>query len=703
MMLRAAIVLLCLCIGSAAHAGKRVALVIGNAAYRHAGELANTRNDAGDMAAALRTHGFEVLDGIDLDKAALERKIRDFAAALVGADVGVFFYAGHGLQISGTNYLVPIDAQLRNASALDFEMVRLDLVQRTMEREAATNILFLDACRDNPLAPNLARAMGTRSVDIGRGLAPAESGVGTLISFSTQPGNVALDGTDRNSPFAGALIKHLRSSKDDLSAILIAVRNDVMRETQRRQVPWEHSALTGRFYFIPSAPAIAVTPPAAVEPPPPPVAALTPPNTVTRTPSIITGAGAMFPYPIYALWSEAYKKESGVGLNYQSVGSRAGIRQILARTVAFAASDLPLQSADLERDGLLQFPAVMGGAVPIVNIEGVKAGDIALDGAILAKIFLGEIKSWNDPAIQRLNPYVRLPAQPIVAVHRSDASATTYVLTHYLSKVSTDWRTKVGADTTVEWRGGIGAKGNDGVANAVAQTRGAIGYAEYAYARHGKLVFVRMVNREGRAVAPTPASLMAAAANANWEATPGFGVILTDMPGAESWPFANASFIVMPKRPEDAAATRETLKFFTGHPGKIDGVFQVAGMAPGIFSAFQQVGRPVPPVADIAGNAASLAFWRDNRSKGYKGSGAAIPPQKIGIYTMELGLGMLEGRGVKVTDVPFAPPAIDDGNLVNWVKPEWTTSTNALADGPPNAVPIKELLDTYLTKPAPSS
>ena len=568
-MLRAAIVLLCLCIGSAAHAGKRVALVIGNSAYQHAGELANTRNDAVDMAAALRTHGFQVLDGIDLDKAALERRIRDFAAALVGADVGVFFYAGHGLQISGTNYLVPIDAQLRTASALDFEMVRLDLVQRTMEREAPTNILFLDACRDNPLAPNLARAMGTRSADIGRGLAPAESGVGTLISFSTQPGNVALDGTARNSPFAGALIRHLRSSSDDLSAILIAVRNDVMRETQRRQVPWEHSSLTGRFYFIPSPPAVAVTPPAAVEPPSPPVAALPSPpvaalpspNAVVRAPTIITGAGATFPYPIYALWSEAYKKETGIGLNYQSVGSLAGIRQILARQVVFAASDLPLQSAVLERDGLVQFPAVMGGAIPIVNIEGVKAGDLALDGAVLAKIFLGEIKSWNDPAIQRLNPYVRLPAQPIVAVHRSDASATTYVLTHYLSKVSTDWRTKVGADTAVEWRGGIAAKGNDGVANAVARTRGAIGYAEYAYAKHDKLVFVRLVNRDGRAVAPTTASLMAAAANANWEATPGFGLILTDMPGAESWPLTSASFIVMPKQPEDAAATREALKF----------------------------------------------------------------------------------------------------------------------------------------------
>jgi len=294
-MLRAAIVLLCLCIGSAAHAGKRVALVIGNSAYQHAGELANTRNDAVDMAAALRTHGFQVLDGIDLDKAALERRIRDFAAALVGADVGVFFYAEHGLQISGTNYLVPIDAQLRTASALDFEMVRLDLVQRTMEREAPTNILFLDACRDNPLAPNLARAMGTRSADIGRGLAPAESGVGTLISFSTQPGNVALDGTARNSPFAGALIRHLRSSSDDLSAILIAVRNDVMRDTQRRQVPWEHSSLTGRFYFIPSPPAVAVTPPAPAEPPSPPVAALPSPNAVVRAPRSSLAPGRRSP------------------------------------------------------------------------------------------------------------------------------------------------------------------------------------------------------------------------------------------------------------------------------------------------------------------------------------------------------------------------------------------------------------------------
>jgi uncharacterized caspase-like protein len=233
----------------AAAQGKRVALIIVNSAYQHTPKLANPKNDATDMSAALKKHAFQIVEGFDLDKGALERKVRDFATALHGAQVGVFFYAGHGLQVAGHNYLVPVDAQLSSTSALDFEMVRHDLVHRTMEREAQINIIFLDACRDNPLARDLARAMGTRSTEVGRGLAPVESGVGTLISFSTQPGNVALDGTGRNTPFAGALVKQLSTSNDDLSAILIGVRNDVMKETQRKQVPWEHSALTGRFYF----------------------------------------------------------------------------------------------------------------------------------------------------------------------------------------------------------------------------------------------------------------------------------------------------------------------------------------------------------------------------------------------------------------------------------------------------------------------
>ena len=234
--------------------GKRVALVIGNSEYKHTPRLENPKNDAAHMAAQLKKLGFVVMEGRDLDKAAMDRTVRDFAEALGGAQVGLFFYAGHGLQVGGQNYLVPIDAKLTTASAIDFEMVRLELVHRTMEREVSTNILMMDACRDNPLARNLARALGTRSTQIGRGLAVVELGEGTLISFSTQPGNVALDGDGRNSPYSAALVKHIATPGDDLPTILINVRNDVMNETARRQVPWEHSALTAKFYFIPPRP-----------------------------------------------------------------------------------------------------------------------------------------------------------------------------------------------------------------------------------------------------------------------------------------------------------------------------------------------------------------------------------------------------------------------------------------------------------------
>ncbi len=229
--------------------GRRVALIIGNAGYKYTPHLENPKNDATDISRAFKAFGFEVFEGIDLDKAAMERLMRDYASSLSGAETGVFFYAGHGLQVNGVNYLVPIDAQLMTAAALDFELVRLDLIQRIMERETPTNILFLDACRNNPLARNLARSLGTRSADIGRGLATVEAGQGTLISFSTQPGNVALDGTGANSPFAEALVRHMAKPGDDLSNILIKVRTDVMAATNRRQVPWEHSSLTSQFYF----------------------------------------------------------------------------------------------------------------------------------------------------------------------------------------------------------------------------------------------------------------------------------------------------------------------------------------------------------------------------------------------------------------------------------------------------------------------
>jgi phosphate transport system substrate-binding protein len=276
----------------------------------------------------------------------------------------------------------------------------------------------------------------------------------------------------------------------------------------------------------------------------------------------ISGAGATFPYPVYAKWADSYKKETGNGLNYQSIGSGGGIKQISAKTVTFGASDMPLKAEQLEKDGLVQFPTVLGGVVPVINVEGIKPGDIVLDGAVLGDIFLGKIKTWNDAAIQKLNASAKLPAQPIVVVHRSDGSGTTFLFTDYLSKVNVEWKSKVGANTAVEWPVGIGAKGNEGVANNVGQTKGSIGYVEYAYAKQNKLTNTKLVNKDGKSVAPTAESFMAAAANANWEGTPGFGVVLTNEPGAESWPLAGATFILMHKTAQDAAASREALKFF---------------------------------------------------------------------------------------------------------------------------------------------
>ena len=276
----------------------------------------------------------------------------------------------------------------------------------------------------------------------------------------------------------------------------------------------------------------------------------------------ISGAGATFPYPIYAKWADAYKKQTGNGLNYQSIGSGGGIKQITARTVTFGASDMPLQSDALEKIGVIQFPTVMGGIVPVVNLDGIKSGDLTIDGPTLAKIYLGEIKSWDDPAIKKLNPNVKLPSQAIALVHRADGSGTTFVFTNYLSKVSPDWKAKVGSNTSVEWPVGIGAKGNEGVANNVANTKGSIGYVETAYAKQNHLTTTKMVNKDGKGVVATPEAIMAAAAGADWAHAPGFYMIITDSPGAASWPIAGATFILIPKEPKDAAATSEALKFF---------------------------------------------------------------------------------------------------------------------------------------------
>jgi phosphate transport system substrate-binding protein len=276
----------------------------------------------------------------------------------------------------------------------------------------------------------------------------------------------------------------------------------------------------------------------------------------------ISGAGATFPYPVYAKWADTYKKETGIGLNYQSIGSGGGIKQIENKTVTFGATDAPLKGPELDKYGLVQFPMIMGGIVPVVNIDGVAAGELVLDGPTLGGIFLGTIKTWDDPAIKKLNPNAKLPSQAIAVVHRSDGSGTTFNFTYYLAEVSPDWKSKVGSATSVEWPVGIGAKGNEGVSNNVSQTKGSIGYVEYAYALQNKLVYTKLINKEGKAVGPTSAAFQAAAANADWNSAPGYDVILANQPGAESWPMTAATFILIHKQPDDAAAVTEALKFF---------------------------------------------------------------------------------------------------------------------------------------------
>ena len=276
----------------------------------------------------------------------------------------------------------------------------------------------------------------------------------------------------------------------------------------------------------------------------------------------ISGAGATFPYPIYAKWADAYKKLTGIGLNYQSIGSGGGIKQIKAKTVTFGASDMPLKPEDLKAAGLLQFPMIIGGVVPVVNVKGVGPGQLHLDGATIAAIYLGDIAKWDDPQIKRLNPTLALPSTAIAPVYRSDGSGTNFLFSDYLSKSSPKFGTTIGANSSVQWPIGIGAKGNEGVANMTTQTDGAIGYVEYAYAKQNKMSFTLLTNKSGGVVSPSADSFQTAAANADWSKADSYYLILTDQQGAKSWPITGASFILVYRQPADGAPVAEALKFF---------------------------------------------------------------------------------------------------------------------------------------------
>jgi len=276
----------------------------------------------------------------------------------------------------------------------------------------------------------------------------------------------------------------------------------------------------------------------------------------------ISGAGATFPYPVYSKWADAYKQQTGIGLNYQSIGSGGGIKQIKAKTVTFGASDMPLKEDELQQAGLVQFPMIIGGVVPVVNVKGVTGGQMTLDGPTVAAIYLGDITQWNDARIKKLNPKLALPATAIAPIYRSDGSGTNFLFTTFLSNSSPKFKDSIGAATSVQWPNGIGAKGNEGVANMTAQTDGAIGYVEYAYAKQNKMAYADLVNNAGKVVAPEAASFQAAAANADWAHAPGYYLILTNQPGANSWPITGASFILVYATPPDPAATAAALKFF---------------------------------------------------------------------------------------------------------------------------------------------
>jgi phosphate transport system substrate-binding protein len=276
----------------------------------------------------------------------------------------------------------------------------------------------------------------------------------------------------------------------------------------------------------------------------------------------ITGAGATFPFPIYAKWADAYKQKTGTGMNYQSIGSGAGIKQIQAKTVDFGATDAPLKGDELAKAGLVQFPAIIGGVVPVVNLDGVKPGEMKLTGALLADIYLGKIKKWNDKAVADVNPGLKLPDENITVVRRSDGSGTTFLWTDYLSKVSPEWKEKVGSSTAVAWPEGVGGKGNEGVASYVQRIKGSIGYVEYAYAKRNKMAHVALRNKDGQFVQPDDGAFQAAASYADWKSQPGFHQILTEQAGKASWPITGASFILVPAKSDKPASTTEVLKFF---------------------------------------------------------------------------------------------------------------------------------------------
>lgn len=590
----------------------RIALLIGNQAYdASVGVLQNPYNDIRVVGAALRQQGFEVLPEVkDGRRSAILGAVRQLRDRLISAGagaVGFVYYSGHGAAEvdTGINYLIPVDAKQPGSSEFWDDSLKLDDILKLLDgaRGAAKFIVF-DACRNELRVP----AKSTT-----KGLVPVAEQQGMLIAYATAPGRTASDQGQASGPFAAALAAELVKPGLDHLNLFQNVKEAVLASTKGVQQPWINDGLARRVQLtravsaqveprstgtasnpqseaalawattqnstsiavlqafakrhagstyadmaeariqeLRSASASAVP---AVQSPP------SQPSTGGRRTEII-GAGATFPFPVYQKWSDAYIKISGVGLSYQPIGSGGGIKQIQARTVTFGASDIPLSQQQLEQSGdLMQWPMVMGAVVPVINVPGVRADAMVLDGPTLARIFGGQITNWDDPAIKVLNPGLSLPNAPIAVVRRADGSGTTFLFTSYLSKVSPDWQAKIGKGTSVEWPVGAAAKGNDGIGTAVQGTGYSIGYVEWAYALQNRLVTVRLKNMSGNAVAVGKASIQAAAAAADWG--PHFANVLATDPGdAASWPLSAATFVLMHRSAQDATEAKTALAFF---------------------------------------------------------------------------------------------------------------------------------------------
>ena len=626
---------LCVMLSHAQQTENRVALVIGNSTYKTS-PLKNPVNDAADMSARLKGFGFTVIERNNLTTKQIGSTLREFRSKLTPGSVALVFYAGHGVTIKGKNYLPAVDAEINGEEDVPNQSLGTEQIMDVLaEAKTRLNLVFLDACRDNPYA----RSFRSTSRGLSRESAPS----GTLISFATKPGSVAADGTGRNGLYTSVLLEQLKNSNQPIEQVLKKVVSGVRVASKSQQEPWMEGSIEGDFCFSKcsnspensfqissidqeekfwedsksigtkegyeaylfqfpkgrfaglakaqisklmntSPPSTAISsvgmnqnsvPQVEVSPTP----ALKPNNShnigvpltnqpnqlpSTKISALITGAGATYPFPAYLKWAEGYKAITGTTVNYQSIGSSAGIRQIKAKTVTFGATDAPLRAEDLDNSGLIQFPTIFGATVPVINLDSFKSGELQLTGNVLSEIFIGRITNWNDSKIAVLNPSKKLPDQAITVVHRADGSGTTFNFTNYLATVSKDWASNVGSGAAVRWPAAtsVGGKGNEGVAATVIRIKGSIGYVEYGYFKMNNMNAVQLQNSDGKYVVPDDSTIAAAVSGTDWFSIPGMGVSMVNARGAASWPISFATFILMPKQPIDKFASLEAIKFF---------------------------------------------------------------------------------------------------------------------------------------------